>query len=73
MCGRATVEAFQNQALVRLREYVYPRSAFYRRFHRGLFNAPLAELPVLSKQVMMEEFDDLVTAPRFVWRRRKLT
>lgn len=63
MCGRATVEALQNQALLRLRQYVYPRSAFYRRFHSGLFNAPLAELPVLSKQMMMEEFDDLVTDP----------
>ncbi len=53
--------SFQEHLLARLREYVYPRSPFYRRFHRGLFRAPLEDLPVLTKSLLMENFDDLVT------------
>src|SRR6185312_13662331 len=36
-------------------------SAFYARFHRGMENRPLEELPILTKQTMMENFDDLIT------------
>jgi phenylacetate-coenzyme A ligase PaaK-like adenylate-forming protein len=34
---------------------------FYRKFHHGLERAPLTDLPALTKAVMMENFDDLVT------------
>ncbi len=58
---RSRLEAYQAQSLRRLREYTYARSPFYQRFHHGLFDRPLAELPVLTKAMLMEHFDDLVT------------
>ena len=59
--SRSRLEAYQAQSLRRLREYAYARSPFYQRFHHGLFDRPLAELPVLTKAMLMEHFDDLVT------------
>ena len=41
-----------------LRRHAYSRSAFYRRFHRGFEDRPLAELPVLTKAELMTAFDD---------------
>ncbi len=38
-------------------------SPFYRAFHRGLEDAPLASLPVLTKAELMAEFDRVVTDP----------
>lgn len=58
---REQLEAHQAQALSHLREYIYEHSPFYQRFHRGLMDRPLHELPVLTKTMMMEHFDDLVT------------
>lgn len=42
----------QADALARLRADVYARSPFYRRFHRGLFDAPLERLPVLTPDAL---------------------
>ena len=47
-----------------LRAYAYANSPFYARFHRGLMDRPLAELPVLTKPHLMEHFDELVTDRR---------
>ncbi len=58
---RSRLEAFQMESLRRMREYAYGRSPFYQRFHHGLFGRPLAELPVLTKAMLMKHFDDLVT------------
>ncbi|HSB35207.1 MAG TPA: phenylacetate--CoA ligase family protein, partial [Nitrospirota bacterium] len=58
---RRQLEAYQADAFRRLRAFAYERSPFYRRLHRGLENAPLRELPVLTKAVMMENFDEVVT------------
>jgi putative adenylate-forming enzyme len=55
------LEAYQAKALRRLREDVYARSPFYQTFHRGLRDRPLQELPVLTKAMMMEHFDELVS------------
>lgn len=60
---RPQLEAYQANTLKNLRSYVYARSPFYQDFHRGLYAAPLSELPVLSKATMMAHFDDLVTEP----------
>jgi phenylacetate-CoA ligase len=46
-----------------LRQHAYQRSAFYRRFHRGFEHRPLHELPVLTKDDLMEHFDELVVDP----------
>jgi putative adenylate-forming enzyme len=55
------LEAYQADALRTLRDYAYAHSPFYQRFHQGLTDAPLHELPVLTKAMLMEHFDDLVT------------
>lgn len=67
---RLQVEAEQSRALARLRAHAYARSPFYRRFHAGLADRPLAELPVLTKALLMEHFDELVTDPAI--RRREI-
>ena len=58
---RQQLEAHQAEALRSLRDYAYAHSPFYGRFHQGLFDAPLQELPVLTKAMLMEHFDELVT------------
>jgi phenylacetate-CoA ligase len=58
---RQQLEDYQAQALNTCREYAYAHSPFYQRFHQGLMDHPLQELPVLTKAMMMEHFDDLVT------------
>lgn len=58
---RSQLEAYQTQALQRLRAYTYAHSPFYQTFHQGLFDQPLSALPVLTKAMLMENYDDLVT------------
>jgi phenylacetate-CoA ligase len=58
---REALQAYQAEALNRLREYVYARSPFYQKFHKGMHERPLQKLPVLTKTMMMEHFDELVT------------
>lgn len=58
---RERLESYQVQALARLRKFVYAHSPFYQTFHRGQYQAPLHELPILTKSLLMENFDDLVT------------
>ncbi len=58
---RPQLEAHQAEALGRLRTRVYAHSPFYEKYHKGLENRPLAELPVLTKATMMENFDALMT------------
>ncbi len=58
---RAQLEAYQATQLRYLREYAYARSPFYQKFHKGLTDRPLQELPVLTKAMLMENFDELVT------------
>src|SRR5512133_2866794 len=58
---RQQLENFQAESLRELRQYAYARSPFYQKFHQGLFDRPLNELPVLTKAMMMEHFDELVT------------
>ncbi len=55
------IEAFQAKALARVRTFAYASSPFYQKFHQGLMERPIHELPVLTKALMMENFDDLVT------------
>src|SRR6266540_730885 len=58
---RQQLEAHQAKALQELRQYAYERSPFYQKFHKGMTGRPLNELPVLTKAMMMEHFDELVT------------
>ena len=61
--SHSQLEAHQLRETQALRRFALERSAFYRRFHRGLDDRPLAELPVLSKALLMENFDEVVTDP----------
>lgn len=58
---RPQLEAQQAEGLRHLRQYAYERSPFYQKFHKDLTGRPLQELPVLTKAMMMEHFDALVT------------
>jgi putative adenylate-forming enzyme len=58
---RQQLQAHQTKALQDLRQYAYERSPFYQKFHKGLAERPLQELPVLTKAMMMEHYDELVT------------
>lgn len=58
----ARIREHQQQALKELRDAAYEGSAFYRRHHAGFFDAPMAQLPPVTKADLMENFDDAVTA-----------
>ncbi|MGE5533708.1 MAG: phenylacetate--CoA ligase family protein, partial [Bacillota bacterium] len=58
---RYQITNHQKKALDELRQFAYQHSPFYRSFHRGLADAPLNELPVLTKTNMMNHFDDFIT------------
>ncbi len=60
---RQQLESHQIKSLRSLRGYAYSHSSFYQKFHKGLFDSPLQELPVLTKSMMMEHFDEFVTDP----------
>ncbi|HEX6292522.1 MAG TPA: hypothetical protein VFZ66_25270 [Herpetosiphonaceae bacterium] len=58
---RAQVLAYRAHALQLLREHAYAHSPFYQQFHADLTDRPLGELPVLTKAMLMEHFDEVVT------------
>src|SRR6185436_14725333 len=58
---RAELEQRQQTRLAQLRRFAFERSPFYRRFHAGSEQRPLGELPILTKALLMEHFDELVT------------
>ena len=60
---RWQLEEYQGRALRLLREHAHERSPFYRHFHKGFTDHSLKDLPVLTKQMVMEYFDELVTDP----------
>lgn len=51
----------QTRSLQELRRFAVANSPFYRDLHAGLGDAPLEDLPVVTKQMLMEHFDDFVT------------
>lgn len=58
---RQQLVEYQELALRACRDYAYAHSPFYQHFHRGLMDRPLQDLPILTKAMMMEHFDELVT------------
>jgi phenylacetate-CoA ligase len=58
---RQQLQEYQARALRACRAYAYAYSPLYQRFHRGLTDRPLQGLPVLTKAMLMEHFDDIVT------------
>lgn len=59
--SREKIEQHQEKELRKLRDFVYANSPFYKKFHQGLENRPLHELPVLTKQELMHSWDEIVT------------
>lgn len=59
--SRQQLLEYQRKKLAELRKFAYTYSPFYQQFHKGLRDMPLAELPVLTKRVLMENWDNLVT------------
>lgn len=59
----ARITAYQQQALQDLRRASYAGSGFYRRHHAGLHDAPLDQLPPVTKADLMGNFDEAVTVP----------
>lgn len=59
--SRGQIIQHQDRALRRLREFAHQHSPFYASFHKGRERSPLGELPVLTKSVLMDQFDALVT------------
>jgi phenylacetate-CoA ligase len=61
--SRPALLVYRDRALRRLRDYASRKSRFYQDFHAGLSSAPLSALPALTKQMLMESFDSVVTRP----------
>lgn len=59
--SRDRIHRRQDRELVRLRQFAYAHSDFYRRFHHGLEHRPLQDLPILTKEELMRSWDDVVT------------
>ena len=57
------IATHQERALGDLRRAAYAGSEFYRRHHAGLFDAPLTQLPPVTKADLMNNFDRAVTVP----------
>ena len=61
MWSREQIQRHQDRELARLRRFAYAHSPFYQRFHKGLEDRPLHELPILTKRELMRSWDDVVT------------
>ena len=59
--SRERIGKHQERELARLRRFAASHSPFYQRFHKGLEDRPLHELPVLTKRELMHSWDDVVT------------
>lgn len=59
--SRAELEQHQARAVSELLHFARARSPFYGRLHRGLDGAPLSALPVVTKAMLMDGFDEVVT------------
>lgn len=57
------LQVHQADALQQMRTHAYARSSFYRSFHQGVEDRPLAELPILTKKILLANFDGIVTDP----------
>lgn len=60
---RSQIETHQRMALAQLRSHAYAHSPFYRKFHAGLTDRPLDELPILTKSMLHDHFNEIVTDP----------
>ena len=69
--SREAMLAYQQRCFRKLLAHVWKRSAFYRNYYgsyglreKDLNEATIRDLPFVSKQILMENFDAAVTDPR---------
>lgn len=67
--GREEIKRLQEKKLRKLLAYAYEHSAYYHRVfaeagitEKNISIMPLSAFPVMDKQILMEHFDELVTA-----------
>jgi putative adenylate-forming enzyme len=60
--SRTRLLAFQHERLERLLRHARTSSPYYREVLTGAPGAPLAELPVLAKRTLMEQWDRICTS-----------
>jgi phenylacetate-coenzyme A ligase PaaK-like adenylate-forming protein len=60
----ADLEHIRYNSVKRLRNHAMALSPFYQKYHKGYENRPLNELPVMTKTLLMENFDNVVTDRR---------
>ncbi len=58
---RRELEEYQAKSLNELRSFAYQHSPFYQNLHQGYFDKPLNQLPVVTKTMIMEHWDEVVT------------
>lgn len=59
--SRKEVKDNQERSLAVLRRHAILHSSFYKKLYHGLENAPLEQLPIVTKTMMMDHFDAFVT------------
>ncbi len=59
--SRRDLEAFQNQEFQKLFNWSVAHSPFLKKFYAGYEGKPLTSLPILTKSILMENYDSLVT------------
>ena len=59
----AQITAHQDHTLRELRRATYAGPEFYRRHHAGLHDAPLDQLPPVTKADLTDYFDEAVMTP----------
>jgi len=55
------LRSHQQTQLAQTLRFAREKSPFYARFHRGMEDKPLEDFPILTKSILMENFNDLVT------------
>lgn len=55
------IKYHQQEQFNKLRSFATQRSSFYQKLYKGLENKPLNELPVITKAILMESFDEVAT------------
>ena len=60
--SRTRLLAFQHDALERLLRHARTSSSYYREALRATAEVPLAELPILTKATLMEQWDRICTS-----------
>lgn len=62
-CTRAEILAYQRSQLQALRTFAFTNGPFYRELHHGMESAAYEALPIVTKSMVMSDFDRVLTTP----------